>query len=101
MSEKSIKEVDKRKKNGVVYTPKYLAEYVSNKIINYFDVNISCTKKTNCYVLDPACGEGILLQSIKTSLINKRIDCKYVGIDIDNSALKKAKKKFDKKFLWV
>ena len=96
--EKSIKEVDKRKKNGVVYTPKYLAEYVSNKIINYFNVNISCTKKTNCYVLDPACGEGILLQSIKTSLINKRIDCKYVGIDIDNSALKKAKKNLTKNF---
>ncbi|MCZ5120465.1 hypothetical protein O6A27_26890 [Escherichia coli] len=36
--EKSIKDADKKKKNGVVYTPQYLADYVAEKIISYSDL---------------------------------------------------------------
>ncbi|XIV55794.1 N-6 DNA methylase [Escherichia coli] len=66
--EKSIKDADKKKKNGVVYTPQYLADYVAEKIISYSDLFKDKQNSEKIQVLDPACGDGILLKALECRL---------------------------------
>lgn len=89
--EKSIKEADKKKKNGVVYTPQYLAEYVAEKMISYSDIVTGKSNNDTIHVLDPACGDGILLQALELKLQNfKTSEAMFTGVDIDKSALNEA-----------
>ena len=79
-----------RKQGGVFYTPQYLADYVAEKLISFSKLDSqSCIS-----LLDPACGNGILLESFL-----KKTPCKYVktcGSDIDNIAVNKAKQRLSK-----
>lgn len=89
--EKSIKEADKKKKNGVVYTPQYLAEYVAEKMISYSDIVTGKSNNDTIHVLDPACGDGVLLQALELKLQNfKTSEAMFTGVDIDKSALNEA-----------
>ncbi|WP_250851953.1 N-6 DNA methylase [Escherichia coli] len=59
----------RRKKNGVVYTPQYLADYVAEKIISYSDLfKDKQNSEKKIQVLDPACGDGILLKALECRL---------------------------------
>ena len=57
----------KEKSNGVIYTPKEMADFLSNELISYHINNYD----DEIYVLDPAVGNGELLLSIG-SLLKKR-----------------------------
>lgn len=78
---------------GVVYTPKKLAAFVADIIIdeglvveNGFDNNIN--------ILDPACGEGVLLEELINKLGERGIVSPHCfGVDI-NSKVIAANKKF-------
>ena len=113
---KSYISIDKKRKNGAVYTPKNLAVFVADKLIDYY-VKSVCNKITaqknplksnntikNLKILDPACGDGELLIAVWNSLlstftrlgINKsRVIFNPLntlfGIDIDKEAVKTAK----------
>lgn len=71
-----------RKKYGVVYTPDKLAEFVSQLMIEEGDL----ADVTRMQILDPACGEGALLDAAY-KLLGKEVS--YIGIDIDADILKK------------
>lgn len=100
--EKSIKEADKKKKNGVVYTPQYLAEYVAEKMISYSDIVTGKSNNDTIQVLDPACGDGVLLQALELKLQNfKTSEAMFTGVDIDKSALNEAGKRLNGAFSGV
>ncbi|HHH7939960.1 TPA: N-6 DNA methylase [Escherichia coli] len=100
--EKSIKDADKKKKNGVVYTPQYLADYVAEKIISYSDLFKDKQNSEKIQVLDPACGDGILLKALECRLKKINItNVKFTGVDIDKNALIKARKPFGNVFFGV
>lgn len=79
---------ERRKEKGVFYTPDFLSNYLSKKVIQY------CSNEKATYsVIDPACGDGILLRSFAEK-INPNEGTKIIGIDIDINAVNNAKIKF-------
>lgn len=75
---------DSQKSNGVVYTPKKLADFVAIKIIGYLD-KFDSAKKT-LKILDPSVGDGVLILSVLENL--KLANFKSIEIlafDIDDS----------------
>lgn len=82
------------KKYGVVYTPNRLADFVASLIRREAD-------KDNYQihtVLDPACGEGALLEAMKRT--GKRNE-KYYGIDVDKKAISDLSMQIDKRFEFI
>ena len=75
---------EQKKNTGATFTPKELADYLSNKIITHLG-------KGKVNVLDPACGEGELLVSIGQQFSNVNIDFTLVGYDASNNYLRHAK----------
>lgn len=83
--------VDKETKteNGVVFTPKYISDYISKNTIE---------RKQKCSIIDPSCGCGIFLISAAESLY-KHTNMSYVeifndciyGIDIDSNNVRRCK----------
>ena len=73
------------KETGATFTPLKLADFISDKILSYFTPENQHVK-----VLDPACGEGILLTSISQKLIDKDIDFELTGFDSNADFLQKA-----------
>ncbi len=73
------------KANGVHYTPAALATYLARRTVAHLE---SAAKPT---ILDPACGDGILLKSIHTALPTRaREGATLVGFDQDSTALSSA-----------
>ncbi|HDT2999067.1 TPA: N-6 DNA methylase [Proteus mirabilis] len=86
--EKSIKESNKKKKNGVVYTPQYFAEYLSVKMLSYVD-NITENVSNKPTILDPACGEGVLLKEFYIKYKKHTgNEINIVGVDLDSKSIK-------------
>ncbi len=73
------------KETGATFTPSKLADFISDKILSYFAPDNQPIK-----VLDPACGEGILLTSISKKLIDKDVDFTLIGFDSNTEFLQKA-----------
>lgn len=102
-SEQTMINKEAKKVNGVVYTPVNFAEYVAEKLIQYYlrdQRNLVIKKKIK--IIDPSCGDGELLIAIQKSLAKKNslknsskviIHSAIYGIDIDREATNKAKKR--------
>lgn len=70
------------KQTGATFTPPQLADFIADKLLSYLE------KKEQKYtVLDPACGEGILLSSISKKLLKKELEFKLVGFDSNKDFL--------------
>ena len=84
-----------RKLNGVFYSPSFLAEYLSKKIVKYLGCRNIAT------IIDPACGDSILLRSFANELLetsDKNLP-KIFGVDKDINAIISSTSKFaDKSF---
>ena len=79
---------------GVVYTPRELSDFVAQLVVDeYYQSDLP---QRNITVMDPACGEGILLNSLH-GLFSDNINVKYVGIDIDARAIDKNQKDLSSK----
>lgn len=84
-----------RKLNGVFYSPTFLAEYLSKKIVKYLGCRNIAT------IIDPACGDSILLRSFANELLetpNKNLP-KIFGVDKDINAIVSSTSKFADKSL--
>jgi len=79
---------EKRKENGVFYTPDFLSNYLSKKVIQYH-----LPKRSNYSILDPACGDSMLLKSFAEK-IKKNSATKFIGLDIDINAINNSIIKF-------
>ena len=79
-------DVDKQKLDGSTYTPKSLADFVAKQILSVFNI----PKTGDIRVLDPACGDGELLDALilnVPSRARKRIVVR--GFDTDPDAIKR------------
>ena len=91
--------MDKKKLQGVVYTPKWIVDKVTTEVPSY----------ENMLICDPACGNGNFLVSIAEYIfiqMNRCSDKKIkerlyftlknlTGMDIDNDALKECENRLD------
>jgi adenine-specific DNA-methyltransferase len=74
-----------QKSNGVVYTPKGLADFVAKKIIKHF--NSVNTVTNNLRILDPSVGDGVLILSVLENLNLERFEkIEVFAFDIDDSS---------------
>lgn len=87
---------EKRKIDGVFYTPSFLAEYLARKVVKYFG-----KRKSIETVIDPACGDSILLRSIANELsaIHSKNLPKIFGVDKDINAIVTSTSKFTNSIL--
>lgn len=81
---------------GVVYTPEELAAFVAKLLKNEYIGNTEFT------VLDPACGEGILLEQVYKCFCDKKHqNVELIGIDIDNKVIENNKMKYNSQFKFI
>jgi hypothetical protein len=69
-------------KYGVVYTPHSLSDFVANLLFELAS-NDNSLLSIKC-AIDPACGEGRLLQALKVYFKDK---INYIGIDVDKDVV--------------
>lgn len=82
--------MEERKENGVVFTPKYIAEYIIRNTVQEFNINDK--------ILDPSCGCGaflcvlpeILSEGKKISII-QLIENNIYGLDISENHIRRTK----------
>lgn len=79
---------------GVVYTPKKLASFVADIMLYEITSNQDVSEDNVC-VLDPACGEGILLEQLSDKLKKKNIFPTCWGIDVDSKVVELNIETFD------
>lgn len=92
-------------KYGAVYTPEMLADYLAEKTLQYIKADSEFKKISSMAVGDPACGDGMLLQSMASLLsanqTNQFNQVSLWGMDLDKKALMSCKQnltKFDNDF---
>ncbi|MEM9846299.1 MAG: N-6 DNA methylase [Bacteroidota bacterium] len=78
------------KETGATFTPPKLADFISGKILKYLKSDNQPIK-----VLDPACGEGVLLASISRRLNDKDINFDLIGFDSNEDFLEVASKNLE------
>jgi len=86
-------------KNGAVYTPQTLADYLAQKTVQYI-LDDPDFKVSKISIVDPACGEGILLDSVTRLLMSKKRKRRVTvcGIDVDQNAIMLCKKRLGQTF---
>ena len=85
-------------KYGAVYTPETLSKYLVEKTLQYILADSDFKNSDKISIADPACGDGILLQSMASLLSGKRKFKKIslCGLDIDKKAIASCKQKLAK-----
>ncbi len=86
----SLLSTSNKEENGIVFTPKYIADFINNNTMTQFPDNLS--------IIDPGCGCGIFLVSAaelllqKTTFsINEIIEKHLFGIEIDKDNARRCK----------
>lgn len=87
----SLNNKEKKKALGAFYTPQILSDLLAELLIPL------CKKANNSFItaLDPAMGEGILLESFERLAQKHKIDINLIGIDVDKEAINESKKRFE------
>lgn len=80
-------------KYGVVYTPNNLAKFVARVLLDETGLD-----NKEIIALDPACGEGALLNALK-DIMDRQV--KYIGIDVDDEIIKINKRAFGNDFSFL
>ncbi len=77
------------RKNGAVYTPDRLSDYLAEKTLQYILKDPTITNRRRISILDHACGYGVLLESMGRQLSVKAYPQHIIvcGIDINPRAI--------------
>jgi len=78
------------KKDGIHYTPPALAQFLAREIVKALDPSIGKLK-----ILDPACGDGSLLDAIKDEVSNRRVS-QIHGLDTSLEAIQSCRLRLPK-----
>jgi tRNA1(Val) A37 N6-methylase TrmN6 len=84
-------------KNGAVYTPGKLAQYLAQKTVQYMSMESTFQQTKQVSVIDNAVGDGELLKAIAIELQkNKQIERMILcGVDIDHKALETSRQRLE------
>lgn len=81
---KRYSNLKQEKANGSTYTPKELADFVSDKLLEMFQSN-NPNNETKIKVFDPSLGDGVLTFSLIEKLVcNNFNHIELLGLDIDS-----------------
>lgn len=76
----SFYDADEQKRRGIVLTPKWLANYITNKAITYWN-QLNAGKGIPKKVADLSCGAGVFIKELQSSLDTKS---NIYGVDISH-----------------
>lgn len=85
---------NEKKKNGVVYTPVEMANYVADQMVKYKEFG-RCSEVS---ILDPAAGEGELIISMVNAIGDSAVKIKIVGYETDEEVGQATQEKLSKLF---
>lgn len=83
------------KKNGVVYTPASMADYVAAEMLKYWSVSDT---QDSIAILDPAVGEGALLNAMLSKISNLGEKIIAVGYETDKNVAEKTQRYLEDKY---
>ncbi|MBF4989454.1 N-6 DNA methylase [Methylophilus sp. 14] len=87
--------VDRQKYDGATYTPVLFANFVAEQILKIAEL----PKDETIRILDPACGDGALLDALINQLpLSFRGRIEVVGFDTDQEAIKTASQRLEYTF---
>lgn len=87
-----VKELSKNKRIkelGAFYTPNVLADFLASTLLSF----VGFEEHKVYSIVDPSTGDSALLEALARQ-INPKIECSYMGIDIEESAIQKSREKF-------
>jgi adenine-specific DNA-methyltransferase len=79
-----------KKKTGSYYTPDYLADFISKRVLSYFN------KRSRISILEPSVGDGAFIEALK-NVGNNNLSIKLTALEINPDELIKASKKWNKR----
>ncbi|MGI6863647.1 N-6 DNA methylase [Bacteroides sp. KG156] len=82
---------ERKKALGAFYTPQILSDLLAKLLVPLCENN----NDSLISALDPATGDGILLESLERIAKTHKKDINLIGIDIDKRAIKKSKNRFE------
>ena len=83
-------ECTESKKNGIVYTPKWLSSHIVGNAVDQWQ-KVHRGGRQPKIVADVSCGIGVFLTELHKQITRAQWDCRILGFDKDNRALKLAK----------
>lgn len=86
------------KKTGSHYTSANLSEFMCKKLAHYFKEINGFNNEEIYKVLDPSCGEGELLFSLKEVLNKENLNYKLLGMDTNEDVIRKATSRFSENY---
>ena len=92
------KNESKEKRNGVIYTPTDMADYLATEMIKYGQFDLSTASEVN--VLDPAIGEGELILSMVSKILEKNLNIiiNVDGYETDETVARKTEQLISNSF---
>ena len=88
----ALPQASERKTNGIHYTPPSLAAFLAKQVIGSLPKQVATEGPLS--VLDPACGDGELLEAISAAAPPAlRVRLRLTGFDTDANALQRAQEK--------
>jgi len=79
---RAAQDISRRKVMGVYYTPVRLAEFLASHLVR------QVSSDARLRILDPACGDGVLLEALLVALRQRGInECEACGVEVEEEAL--------------
>ena len=100
MAEKRYSAVSAKKASGATYTPAELATFVADQMVKTVSsLDPDFAKRKRLRILDPAVGDGQLLDSLVARLreaLPRGASLEVAGFDLDDRALRKARRRLSR-----
>ncbi|MGB3733664.1 MAG: N-6 DNA methylase [Ilumatobacter sp.] len=74
-----------RKQRGAWFTPQHLVDAVVEAVVD--DAFVACRRDRPIQVLDPACGDGRFLTTVRAAVERRGGSVRLVGVDVDASTI--------------
>ena len=70
---KLVEKKQRRKEQGIYYTPKFVTDYIVKETVGRFLQEHSYNENLNIKILDPACGEYVIIMLKRENAVSKRV----------------------------